>query len=321
MAETTKKRLVIANMYRAKNKTAFFAIHQAINKLPEFDIEFHIIWDDEAYEDEWTNKINDLDCKITSYTKEMLNNYCREYGVSESKIKEFDNFKAIYFILHGHFLKKHKVTDYYLIYDDDIVFNGDLSEFKNCLSEEIPCLLSEPLNASCDKSLANVLFDLYENSFPYYQQCNPTMLGFNAGIQGISLDMYEDFLDLDYFLLLLNLFNYNGIYDSNGKEITGPERSMIDTQQQSFFGIMNIIRSKKKPVILNPLEYFVCPNWGYHTVFGNIDSENEFGGWNINMKSKIIHFIGHTVFEGIYYGKPKMYHELVDKYLKENNLI
>jgi hypothetical protein len=133
--------------------------------------------------------------------------------------------------------------------------------------------------------------------------------------------MYEDFLNLDYFLFLLNLFNYNGIYDTNGKEITGPERSAIDTQQQSFFGIMNIIRSKTKPKILNPVEYFICPNWGYHPVYGNIDSENEYGGWDINMKSKIIHFIGHTVLEGVYYGKPKMYHELVDKYLKENNLI
>ena len=42
-----KKKLVISNMYRAKNKAAFFAIHQALDKLPEFDIEFHILWDDE----------------------------------------------------------------------------------------------------------------------------------------------------------------------------------------------------------------------------------------------------------------------------------
>jgi hypothetical protein len=29
-------------MYRAKNKSSFFAIHQAITKFSEFDIEFHI---------------------------------------------------------------------------------------------------------------------------------------------------------------------------------------------------------------------------------------------------------------------------------------
>ena len=51
-----KHKLIIANMYRAKNKTAFFAIHQAITRLPEFDIDFHIIWDDPNYEDKWTKK-------------------------------------------------------------------------------------------------------------------------------------------------------------------------------------------------------------------------------------------------------------------------
>jgi hypothetical protein len=96
---------------------------------------------------------------------------------------------------------------------------------------------------------------------------------------------------------------------------------MIDTQQQSFFGVMNIIRSKKPPHILNPSEYFVCPNWGHHPTYGYIDHENEFQGWDINMKSKVIHFIGHTVLEGVYYGKPKMYHKLVDEYLKKHNVI
>jgi hypothetical protein len=107
------------------------------------------------------------------------------------------------------------------------------------------------------------------------------LLGFNAGIQGVSLDMYEDFLTPEYFVFLLNLFNYNGIYDENGKEITGGERTMIDTQQQSFFSTMGIIRSKTRPVILNPNEYFVCPNWGHHPVFGELNPENEYGGWDI----------------------------------------
>jgi len=315
------KKLVIANMYRAKNKSSFFAIHQALTRLSEFDIEFHILWDDLEYKDEWTDKIDKLNCKLISYTKSQLDQYCLDYGVPQNFINKFVNFKAIYFILHAHYLKKNNICNYYLIYDDDIIFGEDISEFKNCLLKEIPCLIHEPLNSNCDKVLANTLFNMYENSFEYYKQHNPNLYGFNAGIQGISLDMYEDFLDSDYFLFLLNLFNYNGIYDENGKEITGGERTMIDTQQQSFFGIMNIIRSKKFPHILNPIEYFVCPNWGHHPIYGYIDHENEYGGWNINMKSKIIHFIGHTVLEGVYYGKPKMYHELVNKYLKNNNLI
>jgi hypothetical protein len=316
-----KHKLVIANLYRAKNKTAFFAMHQAINKLKDFDIEFHILWDDEEYKDDWTNKIDNSDFNIISYSKNQLDNYCRDQGIPEDFISKFVKFKAVYFILHGHYMKKHNITDYYLIYDDDIILTDELDEFKHCLKNKIPCLISEPMNAGCDKVLANTLLSLYDNSLEYYTEINPNFLGFNAGIQGVSLDMYEDFMDLEYFLFLLNLFNYNGIYDKSGKEITGPERSAIDTQQQSFFGMMNILRSKTKPRILNPLEYFVCPNWGYHPVFGEINHDNEYNGWDVNMKSKIIHFIGHAVFNGVYYGKAKIFNEYVDNYLKENNLI
>lgn len=317
----TKPRLVIANMYRAKNKSAFFAIHQALTKLSEFDLEFHIIWDDEGYRDEWSDKIESLDAKIVDYSKEQLDGYCIEYGVPQAVIDKFVNFKAIYFILHGHYLKKNNVADYYLIYDDDIILTDELFEFKYCLLNEYPCLLHEPLNSNCDKSLANQLFQIYNGGWEYYQKVNPQLLGFNAGIQGIRLDMYEDFLDPEAFLFMLSLFNYKGIYDENGKELVGAERSMIDTQQQSFFGIMNIIRSKKQPHIMTPDQYFVCPNWGHHYLFGEINPESELEGWDVNLKSKIVHFIGHTVLEGVTYGKPQTYHNLVNQYLTEHNLI
>lgn len=310
-------------MYRAKNKIAFFAIHQALNRLQEFDLEFHIVWDDPLYKDEWTDKIACLDCKVVDYTKEDLDEYCRIQGVEESRIESFKKFKSVYFVVHGHLLKTRGVCDYYLIYDDDIVLSEDLEEFKACLKEEVPCLISEPMNASCDKSMMNSLMNLYggQEAFNYYVNVNPNMMGFNAGIQGVSLDMYEDFQEPSHFQFLLDLFDYSGIYDENGKEITGPKRSMIDTQQQSFFGIMNIIRSKKTPVILDPSKYFVCPNWGTHPIYGDINTSNEYNGWDVNMKSKIIHFIGHTVFDGKYYGKPKQYHDLVDMYLKKHNII
>jgi hypothetical protein len=38
------------------------------------------------------------------------------------------------------------------------------------------------------------------------------------------------------------------------------------------------------------------------------------------MKSKVIHFIGHTKLNGIYYGKPKEFNDLVDKYFQNNNI-
>ena len=319
--EESKHKLVISDMYRAKNKTAFFAIHQAITRLPEFDIEFHILWDDSTYVDEWTDKIDTLDCKIVSYSKNMLDQYCISYGISQERVESFKKYNSIYFVLHAHYLKKHNITDYYLIYDDDIILKEDIDELKHCLANKVPCLLTEPLNAGCDKVLTAKLINLYEGAYEYYMQVNPQVLGFNAGFQGISLDMYEDFLEPEYFSYLLEIFNYSGIYDENGKEVTGPERSAIDTQQQSFFSTMNILRSKTRPHILTPSEYFVCPNWGYHPLYGEIQNQNEYNGWDINMKSKVVHFIGHTVLEGVYYGKPKEYTELVDKYLKEHNLI
>ena len=153
----SKHRLVISNMYRAKNKVAFFAIHQALTRFSELDLEFHILWDDIDYKDKWTEKINNLDCKIIPYTKNMLDQYCLDYGISEEQVAKFSNFNSIYFILHAHYLKKNNIADYYLIYDDDIVIKEDIEELLHCLKNNIPCLLSEPLNPGCDKSIANKL--------------------------------------------------------------------------------------------------------------------------------------------------------------------
>ena len=316
-----KQQLVIEDMYRAKNKTAFFAIHQAITSFHEFNVEFHIIWDDPNYHDEWTDKINNLECNLTSYSKEQLNQYCLDQGIDQTLIDSFSSFKSMYFIIHAHYMRKNNITDYYLIYDDDIILGNNLDELINCLKSKTPCLISEPMNRGCDKALFQKLCDLYENSIPYYQNINPQMLGFNAGFQGLSLEIYDDFLQPDMFKSLLNLFNYEGIYNKDGSEKTGHERSLIDTQQQSFFSTMNIIRPSTKPHILNPQEYFICPNWGIHPIYGEINTSNKYEGWDINMKSKVVHFIGHTVFEGKYYGKPKIFHTLVDEYLKQHNII
>jgi hypothetical protein len=77
----------------------------------------------------------------------MLDDYCRSMGVDENRIKSFSNFNSIYFILHGHYLKNNNITDYYLIYDDDIILQGDLQELTDCLKNKVPCLITEPLNA------------------------------------------------------------------------------------------------------------------------------------------------------------------------------
>lgn len=317
-----KKKLIISDMYRAKNKLAFFAIHQAMDKFKDLNPEFHILWDDPEYSDEWTAKFKSLDKHIVSYTKQQLDDYCREWGIDENTIRSFSNFKSIYFVIHAHYLKSNKICNYYLIYDDDIILQDDLGELIHCLKNEIPVLIKEPMNIYCDKSMVNKIFPLYGDqvALDYYLSLNPTAAGFNAGFQGLSLDMYEDFLTKNSFKFLLSMFNFNGIFDDEGREIVGAERSNIDTQQQSFFSIMNILKSKTKPHFLSD-DYFVCPNWGVHPKYGDIDTSNEYNGWDVNMKSKVIHFIGHTKLNGVHYGKPKIFHTLVDNYLKKNKLL
>lgn len=316
-----RHKLVIVNMYRAKNKIAFFAIHQAITKFSEFDIEFHIIWDDLDYNDEWTSKIDSLDCKIVSYTKEFFEKYCVDLKVPNDIVIKFKNFKLIYGIILSHYLKKNNLADYCLKYDDDIILGDNLDELIYCLSNKVPILVTEPMNAGCDKVLVNELLSIYDGGFERYKTLNPNYMGFNAGFIGYDLDILSDFLDPLNFTYLISLFNLNGIYNNNGEEIWGPERTKIDLQEQSFLSIMNQIRSKTAPHILNPNEYFTCPNWGVHPIYGEIDSNSENEGWDINMKSKIIHFIGHAVIKGVYVGKSKIYYKLVDEYLKQHNLI
>jgi hypothetical protein len=315
-----KPQLIIANMYRKKDKYAFFAIQQAIDKLFEFDITFHIIWDDPKYKDEWSKKIDKLGDTVVSYTKELLDDYCRNKGIAEQRITEdFNKFKAIYFIIHGHYLKNNNITDYYLIYDDDIILKDDLIDLKFALKHKLPVFLTE-LNSGCDKVLFDKICNIYTNAIEVYRTKNPHYFGFNAGFQGIDTCIYDDFIDDENFKYLLDLFYYGGIYDDNGKEITGSTRTAIDTQQQSFMSIMNVIKPSNFPLILPINEYFICPNFGNHPLYGVIDSNNEYGGWDIALKSKVVHFIGHTVLDGVYYGKPKVFLEYVDDYLKDKEL-
>ena len=317
----TPNNLVVSNMYRAKNKLAFFAMHQIVNKIPEINIEFHILWHDSTYRDKWSERIDDYGFNLISYTTDDMHEYCLKMGIEQKRIDMFHKFISIYFIIMAHYLRNNNITDYYLIYDDDIVLKDDIGELKECLKNKIPVLISEPMNPACDKVLTNELIKLYKPVnyvISLYESRNPNFMGFNAGFQGMSLEMYDDFLTSDKFSFLINIFSYEGIYDKDGKEIWGIERSKIDTQQQSFFSTMNIIKSSKKPHILNPDEYFVCPNWGTHPKYGDIDTGNKYEGWDINMKSKVVHFIGHSTDpSGNTQGKSDVFINEVNKYLVE----
>ncbi len=321
-----KNKIVIANMMRDKNKQSFFALHQIYNKIKEFDnnidVEFHILWDNKIENDDtdkkWRDLIDNYGFNITSYTRKFFDDYCRNtYGIDETTINSFSKFTGIYFVLISQYLRRVKLYDTYLIYDDDIIIQYDFKDVIQSLLNDTAVFISEPMNQNCDKVMFSKLYQIYgEDLKRSYFEKNPNHMGFNAGFQGIDLSMYDDFLSSDRFEMLLRMFDYSGIYDQNGKEVWGPKRFEFDTQQQSFFGLLNVAKCRKMPLILNPNEYFVIPNWGTHPTFGEMNPSDENEGWTFAMKSKIVHFIGHTQGKG----KPKFFINYVDKYLSNINI-
>lgn len=322
MKETDKK-IVVSNLMRCKNKQSFFALHQIQNKIHEIDssivVEFHILWDTDASVSEkqddpkWSKLIDEHIHNLYEYDRQFFKNYAKElYGISD--VEKFDVWIASYFILMAQYLRRVKLYDYYLIYDDDILINDDFSHITSLLLDKTPVLIAEPMNANCDKVFMQSLVNLFGMEFfEVYKSKNPNMLGFNAGFQGIDLSMYDNFLSVDRFNELLKLFNYKSVRNPDGTEFFGNERFIIDTQQQSFFSLANIVLSRQEPHILNMDEYYVVPNWGVHPVHGEIDHTDELEGWGLCLKSKISHFIGHTQGKG----KPKAFLNMVDKYLTD----
>ena len=322
-------KIVISNMFRAKNKQSFFAMHQIYNKIKNYDssidIEFHILWDTNnelSLKDDikWKNLIESSDFNIVSYSTDFFIDYCVNlYDLNkQDTIKNFTNYKAIFLLLLPHYLRRVKMYDYYLMYDDDIVINYDFIDIIKLMLEKTSVLITEPFNCNCDKVLINKIVEMYgTESESLYKKRNPNLYGFNAGFQGVDLSIFDDFLSKDRFELMLNMFNYDGIIDSDGNEIWDHRRFVNDTQQQSFLSTINIIKSKKDPHILDPLTCYVAPNFGSHPILGTLNSEDELNGWGCCMKSKISHFIGHTRGKG----KPIQFLEKMDEYLKINNFL
>lgn len=317
-------KIVIANMMRCRNKQSFFALHQIqteIHKVnPNIDIEFHILWDSDPYKLEnqdnpyYTNLIETYIRNLHSYDRKFFKEYASKVYRVEN-VQRFDDWAAIYLVLLSHYLRRAKLYDYFLIYDDDILINDSFELVTNLLQDHVPVLITEPMNVNCDKVLLKKLVEVYGMEFyERYINRNPKTHGFNAGFQGIDLSIYDDFLSVDRFSQLIDMFNIQSIFDANNKEIWGPERFKLDTQQQSFFSLMNVVLGRKEPHILDTDTYFVVPNWGHHPIYGEIDIEDDLNGWGICLKSKISHFIGHTHGKG----KPKVFLDRVDEYLKTN---
>lgn len=314
-------KVIIANMMRCKNKQSFFALYQIQKKIhsldPNIDVEFHILWDTNESDHErrddpiWAPLIEKHIVNIHSYTREFFKYYVSHY-YGQTNTTKFDEWAASYHLLMAHYLRRAKMFDYYLIYDDDVLLNDDFSVVLDLMLKQVPVLITEPMNTACDKVLLRSLVDMYGTGFlDRYRERNPQGWGFNAGFQGIDLSIYDQFLSSDRFDSLLSLFDMRRPFTEDGTEIWGEERFKLDTQQQSFFSLMNTVIARNTPHILDPTKYFVVPNWGVHPTVGKLDPEDELNGWGLGLNSKITHFIGHT--RGM--GKPPVLLKKIDEYL------
>jgi hypothetical protein len=315
-------KVIISNAMRCKNKQSFFALYQIQNKIhklnPNVDVEFHIMWDSDSTvaertdDPKWASLIDKYIPNIQSYTRQFFKDYVSDnYGFTDTD--KFDVWFPAYHISMGHYLRRVKMLDYYLIYDDDVLLNDDFSLVLDLMLNKIPVLLSEPMNTACDKVMFNTLLELYGPEFiNRYRERNPYGFGFNAGFQGIDLSIYDHFLSVDRFLHMMSMFDMRSAINQDGTEVLGNERFLLDTQQQSFFSLLNVVLARNTPHILNPNEYFVAPNFGRHPVYGDLSPDGPMDGWTACLKSKISHFIGHTFGKG----KPRVLLNIIDDYLK-----
>jgi hypothetical protein len=279
----------VTRLWHKKSKLEYFTMLQLKENFPNIEFEYHIVLDQYDYKDEWTDKIDKLGAKCFWYSKNDMHNYLLNSGYGDieliqNKIPKFIHF---YHILINHYVRRVFQYDYTLAIEYDVLFNSDdLTQLKYCLENKIPFGITEPANPNCDKALTNQLSNLFQQDIVAYKN-----IGINAGFKGLNLKIFDEFLNTSTFNLLLSCFDFTGIYNDDGTEKTGWERTTIDTQEQSFHSLMNALSPNYE--ILDPNEYYVFPYW--------VDM-------NYLMKSKVIHFIGHE--------KPKEMMEMIDKKLK-----
>lgn len=268
----------------------YYCMKQLQKYFPDIEFEFHIVLDDIEYEDEWSIKILELPYVFHWYSKQEMIDYGVECGYFDREFEsKINNFVHFYHILIFHYLRRVLRYDYALAYEFDIIFNSfELTELEHVIKNKIPFGICEPLNASCDKALVNQIGDMFGfdliKSLPTY--------GVNAGFQGMNLKLFDNFLNPEAFKNLLDCFDFSGIKNDDGTEKTGWTRTIIDTQEQSFHSIMNVLSPGF--VLLNPNNYYFYPYW---TLMDMV------------LKSKVIHYFGHE--------KPKIMMDTIDERLKQ----
>jgi len=268
----------VARLWHRKGKLEYFCLQQLIKQFPDIPFEWHIVLHSPDHRDEWSEKIDQLPIKITWYRAEEMLEYAKDCGyIDDTLISQIPNFVHFYHIIIFHYLRRVLQYDYALAYEYDIIFNSnELDELQECIQSKIPFGIAEPANSGCDKALYQKLCTLFGVDIladdPYAQS------GVNAGFQGMNLTLFDNFLNPNTFQELLKCFTFSGIYDKDGKEITGWERTLIDTQEQSFHSLMNRAVSPNFR-LLNTGEYYFYPSY--------LSMETL-------LKSKVLHYFGHT---------------------------
>lgn len=275
------KNIAVARLWHKKGKYEYFGLRQLVTAFPDMSFDFHIVLDQYDYHDEWTDRIDALNLNICYYSKQDMQSYYKICTETEYDLTKFIHF---YHIIIGHYLRRVKLYDYMLTYEYDVIFNDtELDEIKQCLLQKIPFGVTEPENANCDKALFQSLSNLFQQDLlVLMRKNNPNLLGINAGFQGVNLRLFDEFLSTSGFDSMMSIFDFTGIYNEDGSEKWGWERTVFDTQEQSFYSIMNQVVSNNFSV-LNPDIYFFFPCWD--------DME---GYVERAMKSKVLHFTGHV---------------------------
>lgn len=275
--------IAVARLWYRKGREEYFSIKQLLEKFPNIQFDFHVVLSEYEYRDEWSDKIDQLNINAKYYSKEDMNNYfISAYPTMSYLVESFPKFIHFYHILIGHYLRRVLLYDYMLTYEYDIIFNGDITDLVDIIKNKIPFGIAEPQNSGCDKALLEPLSFLYQtNLLELMYKNNPNYLGINAGFQGINLKLFDDFLSNSNLESILKIFDFGGIHKEDGTEKWGMERTIFDTQEQSFYSIMNQIHSSNFKV-MQIENYFFWPCW--EDFEGYIDKA---------MESKVVHFTGH----------------------------
>lgn len=277
------KNIAVARLWHRAGKNEYFGLKQLITAFPNIEFDFHIVLDKYDERDEWFEKIQSLKLNLKFYSKREMDEYASMYDYDSEKFN-INNFIHFYHIIIGHYLRRVHLYTYMLTYEYDVIFTtSNLEDVSKCLLEQKSFGICEPNNNNCDKALYQKISVMFGTDIlPFLKHNNPNLLGINAGFQGINLKLFDEFLSKSGFESMLNIFDFGGIYNADGSEKWGWERTVFDTQEQSFYGLLNQIYSKDFE-ILNTDEYFFHPCWDDHE--GYVEQA---------LKSKIVHFTGHV---------------------------